>query len=109
MVAAAQKAVIKVHFYRDLVQIAGTNATARQLVDAITLVLDIVDPAALVLAGEAFVIDREGLREAVSTIRARWATGKLNISLASPAVTRDAARLIGVYPLWANPLLKAVD
>ena len=56
MVAAAQKAVIKVHFYRDLVQIAGTNATARQLVDAITLVLDIVDPAALVLAGEAFVI-----------------------------------------------------
>ena len=105
------------HSYRDLVQIASANATAKQLVDArnkflvdaITLVLDIVDPAALVLAGEAFVIDREGLREAVSTIRARWATGKLNISLASPAVTRDAARLIGVYPLWANPLLKAVD
>ena len=64
MVAAAQKAVIKVHFYRDLVQIASANATAKQLVDArnkflvdaITLVLDIVDPAALVLAGEAFVI-----------------------------------------------------
>lgn len=114
-VAAAQKAGIEVHSYRDLVQIASTNATARHLVDArnkllvdaITLVLDIVDPAALVLAGEAFVIDREGLREAVSTIRARRATGKLNISLASPAVTRDAARLTGVYPLWANPLLKA--
>ena len=52
------------HSYRDLVQIVSTNATARQLVDArnkllvdaITLVLDIVDPAALVLAGEAFVI-----------------------------------------------------
>ena len=54
------------HFYRDLVQIASANATAKQLVDAITLVLDIVDPAALVLdivdpaalvlAGEAFVI-----------------------------------------------------
>lgn len=52
------------HSYRDLVQIASTNATARKLVDArnkllvdaITLVLDIVDPAALVLAGEAFVI-----------------------------------------------------
>lgn len=52
------------HSYRDLVQIASTNATARQLVDArnkllvdaITLILDIVDPAALVLAGEAFVI-----------------------------------------------------
>jgi hypothetical protein len=45
-----------VHSYRDLVQIASANATAKQLVDAITLVLDIVDPAALVLAGEAFVI-----------------------------------------------------
>ena len=52
------------HSYRDLVQIASANATAKQLVDArhkflvdaITLVLDIVDPAALVLAGEAFVI-----------------------------------------------------
>ena len=116
-VAAAQKAGIKVHSYRDLVQIASTNATARKLVDArnmllvdaITLVLDVVDPASLVLAGEAFVIDREGLREAVSSIRARRATGKLNISLASPAVTRDAARLTGVYPLWANPLLKAAD
>ncbi|MDN6738009.1 MAG: hypothetical protein L0L68_08550 [Corynebacterium sp.] len=73
------------------------------------MVLDVVDPASLVLAGEAFVIDREGLREAVSTIRARRATGKLNISLASPVVTRDAARLTGVYPLWANPLLKAAD
>ena len=63
-VTAAQKAGIKVHSYRDLVQIASANATAKQLVDArnkflvdaITLVLDIVDPAALVLAGEAFVI-----------------------------------------------------
>lgn len=52
------------HSYRDLVQIASANATAKQLVDArnqflvdaITLVLDIVDPSALVLAGEAFVI-----------------------------------------------------
>ena len=52
------------HSYRDLVQIASANATAKQLVDArnkflvdaITLVLDIVDPAALVLAGEAFAI-----------------------------------------------------
>ena len=52
------------HSYRDLVQIASANATAKQLVDArnkflvdaITLVLDIVGPAALVLAGEAFVI-----------------------------------------------------
>ena len=56
------------HSYRDLVQIVSTNATARQLVDArnkllvdaITLVLDIVDPAALVLAGEAFV-DRKSV------------------------------------------------
>ena len=56
------------HSYRDLVQIVSTNATARQLVDArnkllvdaITLVLDIVDPAALVLAGEAFVISSRG-------------------------------------------------
>jgi len=45
-----------VHSYRDLVQIASANATAKQLVDAITLVLDIVDPASLVLAGEAFAI-----------------------------------------------------
>ena len=48
------------HSYRDLVQIASANATAKQLVDAITLVLDIVDPAALVLAGEAFVISSRG-------------------------------------------------
>ncbi|HCM79741.1 MAG TPA: hypothetical protein DIS84_00480 [Corynebacterium stationis] len=52
------------HSYCDLVQIASANATAKQLVDArnkllvdaTILVLDIVDPAALVLAGEAFVI-----------------------------------------------------
>ncbi|AMJ43751.1 hypothetical protein [Corynebacterium stationis] len=103
------------HSYRDLVQIASTNATARKLVDArnmllvdaITLVLDVVDPAALVLAGDAYVIDREGLREAGSMIRARRGTGKLNMSLASQAIARDAARLTGGYPLWANPLLKA--
>ncbi|MDO5507766.1 MAG: ROK family protein, partial [Corynebacterium casei] len=65
--------------------------------------LDIVDPAALVLAGEAFVIDRVGLRHVVNKVRARRAASQLRISLASPAVTRDAARLTGVYPLWAEP------
>ena len=68
-------------------QIASTNATARKLVDArnmllvdaITLVLDVVDPASLVLAGEAFVIDREGLGEAVSTIRASREIGRAHV------------------------------
>lgn len=111
-VAAAQRAGIKGHSYRDLVHVSKTNPAARRfidarnelLVDALTLVLDIVDPAALVLAGEAFVIDRVGLRNIVSQVRARRATSQLRISLAGPAVTRDAARLTGVYPLWADPL-----
>ena len=110
-VAAAQREGVQAHTYRELVQITGKNSTARRfvdvrndlLVDAITLVLDIVDPAALVLAGEAFVIDRVGLRHVVNKVRARRAASQLRISLASPAVTRDAARLTGVYPLWAEP------
>ena len=112
-VAAAQRAGAQAHTYRELVQAAGKNSTARRfvdarndlLVDATTLVLDIVDPAALVLAGEAFVIDRVGLRNVVNKVRARRAASQLRISLASPAVTRDAARLTGVYPLRAEPLL----
>ncbi|MDN5785343.1 MAG: ROK family protein, partial [Corynebacterium casei] len=112
-VAAAQRAGAQVHTYRELVQAAGKNSTARRfvdarndlLVDATTLVLDIVDPAALVLAGEVFVIDRVGLRNVVNKVRARRAASQLRISLASPAATRDAARLTGVYPLRAEPLL----
>src|SRR5699024_3820640 len=65
-VAAARQAGLNPHSYRALVHVSKTNPAARRfidarselLVDALTLVLDIVDPAALVLAGEAFVIDR---------------------------------------------------
>ncbi|WP_191373084.1 hypothetical protein [Corynebacterium stationis] len=42
------------HSYRDLVQIASANATAKQLVDARNKFL--VDAITLVLAGEGFVI-----------------------------------------------------
>ena len=117
-VSAARRAGIQVDSFRDLVTLGPTNATARKITDArarllgdaITLILDAVDPSALVLAGEAFTADHRGLEHSVTDIRAqRGGPSQLKIHLAGPAVTRDAARLVGVFPLWTDPLAQLVQ
>lgn len=112
-VSAARRAGIRVEGFQDLVAVATRDATARAILDAravllsdaITLILDAVDPAVLVLAGEAFTADRVGLNHIVNDLRNRHGgPEQLGINLAGPAVTRDAARLAGLFPLWLEPL-----
>lgn len=124
-VSAANRAGIRVRNFQDLVVVANRdanrvanwdgsrNSRARAILDAradllsgaITLILDAVDPAVLVLAGEAFTSDRAGLNRIVDDLRKRHGgPEQLGINLAGPAVIRDAARLAGLFPLWQEPL-----
>lgn len=112
-VAAAQRNGIGVEGFQDLVAVATRDTRARTilnsradlLAEAITLILEAVDPAVLVLAGEAFTSDRVGLARVVDALRARHGGPELlGINLAGPAVIRDAARLAGLFPLWWDPL-----
>lgn len=76
----------------------------RLLADAILHALDVVDPQALVLAGDTFHRDREGLRLLLAIIRRERGAG-LQIRLAAPHVTRDAAVLVALHQYWHNPLV----
>lgn len=112
-VFAAHRAGMRVGGFRDLVATATRDASARAILDAradllseaITLILEAVDPAVLVLAGEAFTADRVGLARIVDNLRSRHGgPGQLGINLAGPAVIRDSARLAGLFPFWRDPL-----
>lgn len=112
-IAAADRAGITVDSFRELVAVAEKDPTARAIVDAraallteaIDLIVDAVDPSVLVLAGEAFTADCLGLEEIVRVLHSRReGTAPLQINVAGAEVTRDAACLAGLFPLWSDPL-----
>lgn len=113
VVQAARELGSRADSFSSLMEEAATQPRLRQLLDtridhlarAVSLALEIIDPERLVLAGDAFHLDRVGLRRLVSRVHADWGSGRrVKISLAGPHVTRDAARVAGLHSFWADPL-----
>lgn len=104
----------------ELVELAGRSEEARELLREraqllariIGLALDIVDPSALVLAGEAFSSDPLSTKDIARSLRQRGgldaAVGAdertVRIQPAGPGIIRDAARTVSLHRFWQDPL-----
>jgi hypothetical protein len=100
----------------DLVRLSQSNAIARDVLDtrarglgrAVTAAVDIVDPDAVVFAGEAFTADPQGLRIVVDTLRsATEHRGQLRIQRADTYILRTAAVQVALHPVRQDPLAYA--
>ncbi|WP_074508423.1 transcriptional regulator SsuR [Corynebacterium glutamicum] len=97
--------------FSDLVQLSHTNPLARQilnerahkLADAVTTAVDVVDPEAVVFAGEAFTLDPETLRIVVTQLRANTGS-QLRIQRADAHILRTAAIQVALHPIRQDPL-----
>lgn len=97
--------------FSDLVQLSHTNPLARQilnerahkLADAVTTAVDVVDPEAVVFAGEAFTLDPETLRIVVTQLRANTGS-QLRIQRADAYILRTAAIQVALHPIRQDPL-----
>lgn len=98
---------------RELARLARSNYTARAVLDerarglgrAVTAAVDIVDPDAVVFAGEAFTTDPEGLRIVVRTLHEQAENvGQLRIQRADAHILRTAAIQVALDPVRRDPL-----
>ncbi|ALC04503.1 hypothetical protein CDES_00050 [Corynebacterium deserti GIMN1.010] len=97
--------------FTELVALARTNPIARDVLNdrarhlatSVTAAVDIVDPDAVVFAGEAFTLDPETLKIVVSHLRS--ATGsQLRIQRADENILRTAAIQVALHPIRQYPL-----
>ncbi|WP_096459493.1 ROK family transcriptional regulator [Corynebacterium suranareeae] len=97
--------------FSDLVQLSHTNSIAREilnerahnLADAVTTAVDVVDPEAVVFAGEAFTLDPETLRIVVTQLRSNTGS-QLRIQRADAHILRTAAIQVALHPIRQDPL-----
>ncbi|MHA2787534.1 ROK family transcriptional regulator [Corynebacterium sp. S7] len=81
------------------------DARAHRIARAVTVAVDIVDPEKLVLAGEAFTADPQGLKVVVQDLRELGgAPSSMRLRKAGGNVLIDAARQVALQPLWQEPL-----
>ncbi|WP_245557358.1 ROK family transcriptional regulator [Corynebacterium terpenotabidum] len=109
---AARDRGLPVSTLPELVSLATRNPVARELLNEradllgriIALAVEVVDPATVVFAGEAFTADPT----AVKTIAAHLHTGaprrQLSIQRAGDGILSRAAAVTALHQLWSDPL-----
>ncbi|WP_146183478.1 ROK family transcriptional regulator [Corynebacterium yudongzhengii] len=80
---------------------------ARRIVEALSVAIDIVDPATCVFAGEAFSDDPQGLKQIVQALKRQDEHNDLpaprKLRLAGGNVLVAAALQVGLQALWQKP------
>ncbi|KQB87044.1 MarR family transcriptional regulator [Corynebacterium lowii] len=101
--------------FEHLVHLSQRDPLAREILDSkarllakvLRVAVDVVDPDSLVLAGETFTLDPDGLHLIAETLSDPGRSPQphqLRIQRANKDILRSAARLVSLYELWTNPL-----
>lgn len=97
--------------FAELLRLSASEPAARTVLDeraralgsAVTAAVDVVDPDAVVLAGEAFTLDQRSLRIVVEQLR-RATGSQLRIQRADAHILRTAAIQVALHPVRQDPL-----
>lgn len=118
IINAARACRIPAKNLAHLVEISKSNITARALLNEraellgqiIRLAVDVVDPKAIVFAGDAFTADPQGVQLIAQQLRCDTTNpSELRIQRASKSIVRDAARMVAVHQLWQNPVANSIS
>lgn len=96
----------------ELVALASVDPVARDLLDEradllgqiIALAVEVVDPATVVFAGEAFTADAEAVRIIAGHLRGDAPRRRLSIQRAGDGILSRAAAVTALHRLWSDPL-----
>lgn len=109
---AARRKGLGVSSIPELVALASANPVARALLDEraellgriITLAVEVVDPATVVFAGEAFTADPEAVKIIAGSLQHSAPRRALSIQRAGDGILSRAAAVTALHRLWTDPL-----
>jgi predicted NBD/HSP70 family sugar kinase len=115
---AARERGLEASGLHELVSLAEHNAIARDLLDEraellgqmISLAVDVVDPASVVFAGEAFTADPRAVKIIASALNgegqdnANTPRRRLSIQRAGDGILARAASVTALHQLWSDPI-----
>ncbi|WP_417288836.1 helix-turn-helix domain-containing protein [Corynebacterium variabile] len=109
---AARRKGLGVSSVPELVAVASSNAVARALLDEraellgriITLAVEVVDPATVVFAGDAFTADPDAVKIIAGGLQRSAPRRGLSIQRAGDGILSRAAAVTALHRLWTDPL-----
>lgn len=109
---ASRRRGIRVSSVSELVALSSTNPVARELLDEraellgqiISLAVEVVDPATVVFAGEAFTADPGAVKIIARHLRGDAPRRRLSIQRAGDGILSRAAAVTALHRLWSDPL-----
>lgn len=109
---AAQRKGLGVSSIAELVAISQHNPVARKLLDEradllgriVALAVEIVDPATVVFAGDAFTSDPGAVKTIAAHLMTDAPRRRLSIQRAGDGILSRAAAVTALHRLWADPL-----
>jgi predicted NBD/HSP70 family sugar kinase len=109
---AARRKGLGVSSIPELVALASSNVVARALLDEraellgriITLAVEVVDPATVVFAGDAFTADPDAVKIIAGGLQRSAPRRGLSIQRAGDGILSRAAAVTALHRLWTDPL-----